>query len=63
MKLHAKQIVNIHAYPSESKFLKCECSVTPEEIETEQPEKFSGQTLYKIFYDVLKYIMFIFKKI
>ena len=46
------------AYSSESKYLKCECSVITEEIDTEQPEKLTGETVYKIFYDVLKYSNF-----
>ena len=43
-------------YSSESKYLKCQCQVTNEEkIETKNPEKITGKTVKKLFYDVLKY--------
>ena len=46
------------AYSSESKYLKCECSVTSDEIDTVEPQKLRGETAYKIFYEVLKYSNF-----
>ena len=44
------------AYLSETKLLKCECNVHIEEqLELVRMEKFNGETIYKSFYDILKY--------
>jgi hypothetical protein len=43
------------AYSSESKFLKCECNVTSEDIDTIEPEQFTGKTFFTSFYEILKY--------
>jgi len=42
-------------YSIETKLLKCECEVINEDIDTEEPEKFSGEMVLTSFYDVLKY--------
>ena len=42
-------------YSSETKYLKCECHVINEEIETVNMKKFSGKILLESFYQVLKY--------
>ena len=42
------------SYSSNSKYLKCECNIVSSDIDTAQPEKFTGETIYKTFYDVLK---------
>lgn len=41
-------------YISESSYLKCVCSVVEEDINLEQPEKYTGKVFAKSFYDVLK---------
>ena len=41
-------------YSSESSFLKCECSIVEDNIDTQQPEKFTGLTFLLSFYEVLK---------
>ena len=44
------------AYSTNSKYLKCECSVnSTQEIDTKKPEKFTGKTIFTSFYSVLKY--------
>ena len=43
------------AYLSDSQYLKCECGVTDEDIDTEEPEKFTGTVIFTSFYNVLKY--------
>ena len=43
-------------YSSDSQYLKCECNVVEEEkIETEEPEKRTAKSIFKSFYNVLKY--------
>ena len=42
-------------YLSNSGFLKCECNVNDDNINTEKEEKFSEKMLYESFYDILKY--------
>ena len=42
-------------YSLETEYLKCECSVVPENIDIEEPDKFNGKMIYNSFYDVLKY--------
>jgi len=42
-------------YSIETNLLKCECKVINEDIDTEEPEKFSGDMVLTSFYDVLKY--------
>ena len=42
-------------YLSNSGFLKCECNVIDDNINTEKEEKFSEKMLYESFYDILKY--------
>ena len=41
-------------YKSDTSYLKCVCSVVEEDIDTNQPEKFTGITFVSSFYDVLK---------
>ena len=44
------------SYSDESKFLKCECNVENEEIETKEVDnKFNGKIIYRSFYEILKY--------
>ena len=45
---------NYEDYSSQTSFLKCVCSVVEDDIETVQPEKFTGMTFLTSFYDVLK---------
>ena len=45
-------------YLSDSKFLKCECNVSSEDIDILEPEKLSGEMIVISFYDVLKYSNF-----
>ena len=45
---------NYGDYSSATSFLKCVCSVVEDDIETVQPEKFTGMTFLTSFYDVLK---------
>ena len=42
-------------YLSESQYLKCECSVVNENIETENPGKVTSKSIFSTFFDVLKY--------
>ena len=43
-------------YSPESQYLKCECDiVNDEKIETKEPEKITGKSVAKSFYNVLKY--------
>jgi len=43
-------------YSSETQYLKCECSVVDEEeIEVNEPEKVTAKSIFKSFYNVLKY--------
>jgi len=42
-------------YLSDSQYLKCECGVTEQDIDTEEPEKFTGTVIFTSFYNVLKY--------
>ena len=42
-------------YLSDSKFLKCECSITNETIDTTDYKKFEPKKFYNAFYDILKY--------
>jgi len=42
-------------YLSNSQYLKCECGVTDENIDTEEPQKFTGIVIFTSFYNVLKY--------
>ena len=42
-------------YLSESQYLKCECSVVNEDIETEDPGKVTSKSIFSTFFDVLKY--------
>ncbi len=42
------------SYSLESSYLKCECSVVNEEIDTEDMDKFNGEIILTSFYDVLK---------
>ena len=46
------------AYLSDSQYLKCECDVVNENIDTEEPEKFTGEVIFTSFYNVLKYSNF-----
>ena len=41
-------------YKSDTSYLKCICSVVEEDIDTNQPEKFTGITFVSSFYNVLK---------
>ena len=41
-------------YSFEKSFLKCVCSVVEEDIDTQEPEKYTGKTFITSFYDVLK---------
>ena len=43
------------AYLSDDQYLKCECRITNEDIDTEEPEKFTGKVIFTSFYSVLKY--------
>jgi len=55
-KLECQNNCEYSDYLSESKYLKCKCSVTNEEkIETKDPEKITGKAVSRTFYDVLKY--------
>ena len=45
---------NYGDFSSDTSFLKCVCSVVEDDIETIQPEKFTGMTFLTSFYDVLK---------
>ena len=45
-------------YSSESKYLKCECNVVSENIDTQEPEKFRGEMIYQSFYYAIKYSNF-----
>ena len=42
-------------YLIKTKLLKCECDITNSEIKTKEIEKFNPKTLYKSFYDILKF--------
>ena len=42
-------------YNIKTNLLKCECEVINEDIDTEEPKKFSGEMVLTSFYDVLKY--------
>ena len=43
-------------YLSDSKYLKCDCNITNEDkIDTKEPEKITGKSIIKSFYNVLKY--------
>ena len=42
-------------YSVESKYLKCECSITNENIDTNNLDKFNAKIILTSFYDVLKY--------
>ena len=46
------------SYLSDSQYLKCECGITAEDIDTEEPEKFTGKVILTSFYEVLKYSNF-----
>ena len=46
------------SYISESKYLKCECNIDSEDIDTNEPEKFNIDFLMQNFYNVLKYSNF-----
>ncbi len=39
----------------ETQDLKCECNIVSSEIKVEKVEDFSSKSLYKSFYDVLKF--------
>ena len=55
-KLECQNNCEYSDYLSESKYLKCKCGVTNEEkIETKDPEKITGKSVSRKFYDVLKY--------
>ena len=41
-------------YLSDSGYLKCECGVSNEDIETEHFDKFKNKVIYESFYDILK---------
>ena len=43
------------AYLSDSQYLKCECDVVNDNIDTQEPEKFTGEVIITSFYNVLKY--------
>ena len=43
------------SYSLDTEYLKCECNIEEEEIDVEEPEKFSGKMILHSFYDVLKY--------
>jgi hypothetical protein len=42
-------------YSSEKQFLKCECSIISNDIDTEEPEQFTEAKIFESFYEVLKY--------
>ena len=42
-------------YLSDSKFLKCECSISNETIDSKDYKKFEPKKFYNTFYDILKY--------
>jgi hypothetical protein len=42
-------------YSSETHFLKCECSIISNDIDTEEPEQFTETKIFESFYEVLKY--------
>jgi len=46
------------SYLSDDQYLKCECGVINEDIDTEEPEKFTGKVIFTSFYNVLKYSNF-----
>ena len=43
------------AYLSDNNYLKCECEVISENIDTKETEKFTGKVIFTSFYSVLKY--------
>ena len=43
------------SYSIETKYLKCECNVISEDINTEHIDKFNSKKIFTSFYDVLKY--------
>ena len=45
-------------YYFEIKYLKCECIIGNEDIDTKEPEKFNGKLILTSFYEVLKYSNF-----
>ena len=46
------------SYLSDGQYLKCECGVINKDINTEEPEKFTGKVIFTSFYNVLKYSNF-----
>jgi len=46
------------SYLSDVQYLKCECGVINEDMDTEKPEKFTGKVIFTSFYNVLKYSNF-----
>ena len=42
-------------YLMESQYLKCDCDIQNNQIETTKTEKFSGKSIYQSFFNVLKY--------
>ena len=45
-------------YSFQSQYLKCECKIEEEDIDIEDPEKFSVKIIFTSFYEVLKYSNF-----
>ena len=45
-------------YSFESQYLKCECKIENEDIDIEEPEKFSVKIIFTSFYEVIKYSNF-----
>ena len=45
-------------YSFESQYLKCECKIENEDIDIEEPDKFSVKIIFTSFYEVIKYSNF-----
>ena len=45
-------------YSFESQYLKCECNIENEDIDIEEPEKFTAKKIFTSFYEVIKYSNF-----
>ena len=55
-KLECQENCEYSEYLPDSKYLKCDCKVTNEEkIDTKEPEKITAKSVFKSFFDVLKY--------